>query len=56
MMKQKQSSKEYLAPMVEVLYARVERGFQASGEEMSLAGSNESLSSNGGVHGGNDFD
>jgi len=27
MMKQKQSSKEYLAPMVEVLAARVERGF-----------------------------
>lgn len=42
--------------MVEVLYARVERGFQASGEEMSLAGSNERLSSNGGVHDGSDFD
>jgi len=56
MMKQKQSSKEYLAPMVEVLNARVERGFQASGTELLPTGSNESLISSGEVHGGSDFD
>ena len=54
-MKQKQSSKGYLAPKVEVLAARVERGFQASGELLPT-GSNENLVSSGEVHGGSDFD
>ena len=53
--KQKQSSREYLAPMVEVLSAHVERGFQASGE-MLPTGRNEDLVSSGEVHGGSDFD
>jgi len=49
-------NQEYLAPMVEVLNARVERGFQASGAELLPTGSNESLISSGEVHGGSDFD
>lgn len=55
MKKQKQGSREYLAPMVEVMSAHVERGFQASGE-MLPTGRNEDLVSSGEVHGGSDFD
>ncbi len=47
--------REYNAPMVEILNARVERGFQASGELLPT-GSNENLVSSGEVHGGSDFD
>ena len=39
--------------MVEVLNARVERGFDGS---LALTGSNEDLISSGEVHGGSDFD
>ncbi len=49
------TKREYNAPMVEVLAARVERGFQASGELLPT-GSNENLVSSGEVHGGSDFD
>ncbi|MBR1834611.1 MAG: hypothetical protein IJ785_03800 [Bacteroidales bacterium] len=47
--------KEYYAPMVEVLNARVEKGFQASGELLPT-GSNENLVSSGESHDGSDFD
>ena len=47
--------KEYDTPMVEVLRARVEKGFQISGE-LNLTGSNEDLINSGEVHGGSDFD
>ena len=47
--------REYDAPIVEVLAARVERGFQASGELLTT-GSNENLVSSGEVHGCSDFD
>jgi hypothetical protein len=45
--------KEYFAPMVEILNARVERGFDGS---LAPTGSNEDLISSGEVHGGSDFD
>ncbi|MBQ5974833.1 MAG: hypothetical protein IKG88_02220 [Bacteroidales bacterium] len=45
--------KEYFAPMVEILNARVERGFEGS---LAPTGSNEDLISSGEVHGGSDFD
>jgi hypothetical protein len=48
--------KEYDTPMIEVLRARVEKGFQISGSEMNPTGSNEDLISSGEVHGGSDFD
>ena len=53
--KQKQ---EYDAPMVERFEARVEKGFQSSGQaaEPQPQGSNESLTANGESYGGNDFD
>ena len=44
--------KEYFAPMVEILNARVERGFEGS---LAPTGSNEDLISSGEVHGGSDF-
>lgn len=50
------TKREYSAPMVEILNARVERGFQASGAELLPTGSNENLVSSGEVHGGSDFD
>ncbi len=49
---------EYDAPMVELIEARVEKGFQASGgttPEPQTAGSTEGLTS-GGSYTGNDFD
>ena len=48
---------EYDAPMVELIEARVEKGFQASGTapEPQTAGSTEGLTS-GGSYTGNDFD
>ena len=49
----KNNRKEYNAPMVEVLAARVERGFEGS---LAPTGSNEDLISSGEVHGGSDFD
>ena len=51
-----QSKREYASPTVEVLKARVERGFQVSGEGVTPTGSNEDLISSGEVHGGSDFD
>ena len=45
--------KEYFAPMVEILNARVERGFEGS---LAPTGSTEDLISSGEVHGGRDFD
>ena len=50
------TKREYNAPMVEVLAARVERGFQGSGDGMVPTGSNEDLINSGEVHGGSDFD
>lgn len=49
----KNLKKEYFAPMVEILNARVERGFEGS---LAPTGSNEDLISSGEVHGGSDFD
>lgn len=49
--------KEYFAPMVEILNARVEKGFQASGSgELLPSGTNENLISSGETHDGSDFD
>lgn len=43
--------------MVEVLRARVEKGFQASGSgELIPSGTNENLISSGESHDGSDFD
>ena len=50
---QENLKKEYFAPMVEILNARVERGFEGS---LAPTGSNEDLISSGEVHGGSDFD
>lgn len=50
--------REYDAPMVELIEARVERGFQASGSiapEPQTAGSTEGLTA-GGSYTGNNFD
>ena len=47
--------KENYAPMVEVLNARVEKGFQASGELLPT-GDTENLVSSGESHDGSDFD
>lgn len=47
------NKKEYNAPMVELLNARLERGFEGS---LAPTGSNEDLVSSGEVHGGSDFD
>ncbi|MBR3725072.1 MAG: hypothetical protein IKN11_06765 [Bacteroidales bacterium] len=44
--------KEYDTPMVEVLRARVEKGFEMS----AVTGNNEALVSSGEAHGGSDFD
>ena len=51
--------KEYDAPMVELIEARVEKGFQASGSiapDPQTAGSTEGLNNSGASYGGNDFD
>ena len=48
---------EYFAPQVEVLNARVEKGFQMSGDPMATGnGTSEALTNSGEVHGGDDFD
>ena len=48
---------EYFAPQVEVLNARVEKGFQMSGDPMATGnGTSETLGNSGEVHGGDDFD
>jgi hypothetical protein len=54
----KNTKKEYDAPMVELIEARVEKGFQGSGStapEPQTAGSTEGLTA-GGSYTGNDFD
>lgn len=43
----------YVAPVVEVLEARVESGFAGSFNRTLYLGSNEDVSSNGGIHFGN---
>ena len=50
--------KGYDVPMVELIDARVEKGFQASGTaiEPQTAGSTESLTAGSNSYGGNDFD
>ena len=47
------NKQEYDAPMVDLIDARVERGFEGS---LAPTGSNEDLISSGEVHGGSDFD
>lgn len=51
------NKKEYNAPMVELIEARVEKGFQASGTaaEPQTTGANEALTA-GSSYSGNDFD
>ena len=51
------NKREYLAPMVEQMKARVERGFAGSGEtpEPQTSGANEGLTE-GSSYTGNDFD
>ena len=50
--------KEYDAPMVELIEARVEKGFQVSGaaEEPQTRGANEALTAGSDSYGGSDFD
>ena len=50
--------REYDAPMVELIEARVEKGFQVSGTapEPQTAGSTEGLTAGGDSYDGNDFD
>lgn len=50
--------KEYDSPMVELIEARVEKGFQSSGttEESQTRGATESLTAGSDSYGGNDFD
>ena len=43
----------YVAPVVEVLEARVEGGFAGSGNRTLYLGSSEEVTSNGGIHSGN---
>lgn len=52
----KKNKQEYNAPMVEVMKARVEKGFQASGQGLTPTGTNENLISSGESHDGSDFD
>ena len=54
----KNNKREYDAPMVEVIDARVEKGFQASGAaaEPQTRGANEALTEGSDSYGGNDFD
>lgn len=54
----KKQKQEYKAPMVERLEARVEKGFQSSGQptESQPQGSNEALTANSDSYSGNDFD
>jgi len=55
----KQKKKEYQTPMVELMEARVERGFAGSGntdpQPLGTSGSTESLTG-GATYTGNDFD
>ena len=50
--------KEYDAPMVELMEARVEKGFQASGAaaEPHTRGANEALTAGSDSYDGSDFD
>ena len=52
------NKREYDAPMVELIEARVEKGFQVSGgsAEPHARGANEALSAGSGSFTGNDFD
>ena len=52
------NKRKYDAPMVDLIDARVEKGFQASGTaiEPQTAGSTESLTAGSNSYGGNDFD
>jgi hypothetical protein len=55
----KNNKREYDAPMVELIEARVEKGFQTSGgatPEPQTAGSTEGLTNSGNSYGGSDFD
>lgn len=53
----KKSKQEYDAPMVELIEARVERGFQMSGAaEPQTTGGTEALTNSGASYGGSDFD
>lgn len=53
----KQNKKEYDTPMVELIEARVEKGFLGSGviDEPQTLGSNETLTFSGESHNGYDF-
>lgn len=53
----KQNKKEYDTPMVELIEARVEKGFSGSGvvDEPQTRGTNETLTSSGESHNGYDF-
>jgi hypothetical protein len=52
------NKQEYDAPMVDLIDARVEKGFQASGAvvEPQTTGSTEGLTAGNDSYGGNDFD
>jgi hypothetical protein len=51
------NKREYGAPMVELIEARVEKGFQMSGAaEPQTTGGTEGLTNSGANFGGNDFD
>lgn len=54
------NKREYDAPMVELMEARVEKGFVGSGEvepqPQETSGSTEGLTGSGDSYGGNDFD
>ena len=55
----KNFKREYDAPMVELIEARVEKGFQMSGSadpEAQTAGSTEGLTAGSDSYNGNDFD
>ena len=45
--------KNYITPSIEIVCARVEKGFAGSGMRTLGLGSNEEVSSNGGIHFGN---
>lgn len=52
------NKREYDAPMVELIEARVEKGFQMSGAATDplSRGTNEALTASDNSYGGNDFD
>lgn len=54
----KKQKREYDAPMVELIDARVEKGFQTSGasDQPQTQSANEALTFSGNSYGGNDFD